>query len=149
MQSKKSIHSEPSAAGLAVLLSWCKRGSKNAPYNTPLSTETENTLKIKGFRANRQMFEIFTKDGTLQRKTHHAFASLRVSFKAFLTASFEIRREVFLCPRFVSPVKRQTVGRRDPTSSPTRNEDRPGSCEVNVSSKGRRNNNYESNEDRE
>ena len=36
-----------------------KRGSKTAPYNTPLSTETENPLKFKGFRANRQMFEIF------------------------------------------------------------------------------------------
>ena len=36
------------------------------------------------------------KDGTLQRETHNAFASLRVSFKAIRTASFEIRREVFL-----------------------------------------------------
>ena len=46
-------------------------------------------------------------DGTLQRKTHNSFASLRVSIKAIPTASTKTRREVFLYLRFVSPVKRQ------------------------------------------
>jgi len=46
-------------------------------------------------------------DGTLQRKTHKRFASLCVSIKAIPTASTKTRREVFLCSRFVSPVKRR------------------------------------------
>jgi len=42
--------------------------------------------------------ESFTSDGTWQRKTHNAFASLCVSDKAISTASFETLREAFfLC----------------------------------------------------
>ena len=37
----------------------------------------------------------FKYDGTLQRETHNAFASLCVSYKAIPTASLETRREVF------------------------------------------------------
>ena len=59
------------------------------------SRDAERQTICAAKQSSKETFEIFTKDGTLQRKTHNAFASLRVSFKAIRTASFEIRREVF------------------------------------------------------
>ena len=64
---------------------------------------------------------------TLQRKTHNAFASLRVPIKAILTASLETRREVFFFVRLPSGRNGRAGAPRTPQ---TRNEDKPDPCEV-------------------